>query len=94
MSQTEKPQQMQLFDLATVPKVEVHKRRYWYYLTRWRNSEMCVGFADDGAPLWAEHDTRGNSLKPYLFNNWSSADKAKKNLGEPAEVKRYEYSYR
>ena len=93
MSQENKPQQMELFSLSTVPTIEVHKRRYWYYITRWRNTEMCVGFADDGTPLWAEHDTRDAGIKPHLFNNWSSADKKRKELGQPADVKRWDYSY-
>lgn len=83
------PQQIPLFDFSSI-RVEPHKprRSYQYYVTRKRNQEMLAGFAADGSPVWATHDTR--FVKPHVFkNNYRARQFAQKNAGQ---VVSYEYA--
>jgi len=71
---TTPPVQLPLLELGSPSASEAAKsgRRFWY-ITRWRNSEMLVDYDHDGGCQWLDHDTR--FVTPHLFNSHQAAKK-------------------
>jgi hypothetical protein len=71
----------QAFDfLDTIPDFP-NKRsaRPWYYITRWRNSEMLLEFDAYGKPVWVQHDLR--HTKPHMYNCLRRCRQAASDIG-------------
>ena len=62
--------------LDTIPDVpKKRSARPWYYITRYRNAEMLLGFDAHGNPVWVEHDMRAGDL-PHMYNCMRRAQEA------------------
>jgi len=86
--------QKELFPLEDIQRAEKTIKRYpWYYITRWRNSEMLYAWTDDGEPLWCEHDSRGkNGILPHLYNSRHLAERGVRTIGHPVAITKWCYS--